>query len=167
MIQGESTAIVGEPRTGKTSLLLYLAADETRFKLYGDTSAELLFSYLNSQMLGSQFTQAQFWEQALAPIREQIEVVGAEAPLAQQYRVCSMNGFGNALLNTLFRRLRDQGFQLVLLVDEFDVLLHHPILNCAEFFGGLRGLASQSKGALTLVIASGLPLARLNVETWH
>jgi len=55
-------------------------------------------------------------------------------------------------------------WRLVLMLDEFDVLLYHPILNCAEFFGGLRSLASLSRGALTLVIASSQPLAALNQE---
>jgi hypothetical protein len=45
------------------------------------------------------------------------------------------------------------------------VLLHHPLLNCAEFFGGLRTLASRSSGALALVIASRQPLTALNAGT--
>jgi len=39
------------------------------------------------------------------------------------------------------------------------------VLNCAEFFGGLRMLASRSRGALALVIASRRPLTELNKET--
>jgi hypothetical protein len=53
----------------------------------------------------------------------------------------------------------------VLILDEFDVLLHHPILNSAEFFGSLRSLASRSRGALALIIASTRSLECLNRQT--
>lgn len=56
--QGQSTAVVGEPCSGKTSLLEYLKAPETRENLYGAHSERLLFSYLDSQMLGGEFIQA-------------------------------------------------------------------------------------------------------------
>jgi hypothetical protein len=163
--RGESTAIVGEPRTGKTSLLLYLAAPEVRAELYGERSGQLSFAYLNTQALGGSFTQGQFWERALAAVKEEAVDPSPDSPLARQYRVCQENGFGTFTLGVLFQRLHDLDRGLVLLLDEFDLLLHHPILNSAEFFGGLRALASQSKGALALVIASNLPLARLNQET--
>ena len=48
--------------------------------------------------------------------------------------------------------------------DEFDTFLHHPVLNKAEFFGGLRSLSSLSGGALVLVIASRQSLTALNSE---
>jgi len=50
-------------------------------------------------------------------------------------------------------------------LDEFNDLLHHPTLNNAEFFGSLRSLASRSKGALALVIASRYSLTNLNENT--
>ncbi|MEW6405554.1 MAG: hypothetical protein AB1649_27490, partial [Chloroflexota bacterium] len=43
--------------------------------------------------------------------------------------------------------------------------MHHPVLNKAEFFGGLRSLSSLSGGALVLVIASRQSLTALNAET--
>ena len=165
VLRGESTAIVGEPRSGKTSLLLHLAAPETKIDLYGDASARLLFRFLNSQVLGSGFTQAQFWVAALAPVKEQLVDPDPNGVLSKQYQFCQDNSFGSFTLDVLFQRLSEQGWQLVLQLDEFDLLLHHPILNCGEFFGSLRHLASTSKGALALVIASRLPLTRLNTET--
>ena len=56
--QGQSTAIVGEPRTGKTSILEYLVAPETQAELYGVDAERLLFAYLDAQTLGGQFSQA-------------------------------------------------------------------------------------------------------------
>jgi len=49
IITGQSTAIIGEPRSGKTSLLLYLA-EPTLCQTHYDTHGEqLLFSFLDVQ----------------------------------------------------------------------------------------------------------------------
>ena len=165
VLRGESTAVVGEPHSGKTSLLLYLAAPEKRDELYEDASEHLLLVYLDTHAFGGGFTQVKFWSEALAPVKEQLVDAAPDSSLAKQYRVCQDNSFDSFTLEVLFRRLAEQGRQLVLLLDEFDQLLHHPILNSAEFFGGLRSLVSRSGSALALIIASRLPLTRLNAET--
>ncbi len=162
--QGESTALVGEPRTGKTSLLLYLSAPQTQSDLYDDGAEGLIFSYLDSQSLGGQFTPAQFWEQALLPIKERLCIPNPETAVAQQFAICQENGYGTYTLEVLFRRLHEAGRRLVLLLDEFNLILHHAVLNNAEFYGGLRSLSSRC-ASLSLVIASRLSLTRLNAET--
>ncbi len=163
--RGQSSAVVGEPRTGKTSLLEYLAAQDTRMQLYGQEGEKLLFSFLDAQTLGGQFTQAQFWEFALQPLRDRIIDLDPDDPLAQAYAVCRENDFGTFVLECLLAQIAQVGWRLVLMLDEFDVLLHHPILNSAEFFGSLRSLASRSRGALALIIASTQSLGTLNRET--
>jgi len=163
--RGQSTAIVGEPRSGKTSLLDYLAAPETRAKLYDEGGERLLFSYLDAQTLGGEFSQAQFWKYALRPLQEQLVVPHPDSPLAQAYQTCQENDFGTFVLERLLAQVRADNWRLVLLLDEFDALLYHPVLNKAEFFGSLRSLASRSRGALALVIASRRPLTTLNKET--
>ena len=162
--RGQSTAIIGEPRSGKTSLLLYLNSLEAQ-KLYGERGGRLLFSYLDAQTLGGQFCQARFWEYALRPLHERVVTPNPDSPLAQAYEICRANEFGAFVLERLFAQMAPSGWQLVLMLDEFDVLLHHPILNCAEFFGSLRSLATRSQGALALVIASRRSLASLNKAT--
>ncbi|MFN8488631.1 MAG: AAA-like domain-containing protein [Caldilineaceae bacterium] len=163
--QGQSTALIGEPHLGKTSLLTYLTAPEKRNELYGATASQLIFSSLDSQALGGDFTPAHFWAHALQPLRSQLIDTAPTSPVTQQFSVCQANGFGTFTLETLFQRVHAAGYRLVLLIDEFDTLLHHPILNSAEFFGGMRALASRSQGALALVVASRLPLAKLNADT--
>jgi hypothetical protein len=160
---GQSTAVVGEPRSGKTSLLEYLRAPETREDLYGAHGERLLFSYLNSQMLGSEFTQAQFWKYVLQPLR--VKITDVSSPLAQAYRTCREDNFGTFVVERLLAQMRKADWRLVLLLDEFDALLHHEVLNSTEFFGGLRSLASRSRSALALVIASRSPLTLLNKNT--
>lgn len=163
--KGQSTAIVGGPRTGKTSLLHYLFAPTNRAKLYGAPGEQMLFSFLDVQTLGGQFTPAQFWEQALAPVKAQLVDPHPDSALARQYQLSRENHFGNFTLEILFRQLWQAGGQLVLLIDEFEMLLSHPILDNAEFFGGLRSLTSRSGGTLSLVVASRLPLVVLNAQT--
>jgi hypothetical protein len=163
--QGQSTAVVGEPRSGKTSLLDYLAAPEIRTTLYDEGGERLLFSYLNAQTLGDEFSQPQFWEYALRPLQEQVVVPNPDSPLAQAYQTCQENKFGCFVLERLLAQTRTEEWRLVLLLDEFDALLHHQVLNCAEFFGSLRSLASRSRGALALVVASRRPLTDLNKDT--
>jgi hypothetical protein len=85
--------------------------------------------------------------------------------LAQAYRTCQKNDFGAFVLDRLLVQMAGESWRLVILLDEFDALLHHPILNSAEFFGSLRSLASRSRGALALVLASRCPLKRLNEDT--
>jgi len=163
--RGQSSAVVGELDSGKTSLLLYLSAPETRTKLYGESGERLLFSYMDAQTLGGEFSQAQFWEHGLRPLHEQVIAPNPDSPLAQAYQMCRENEFGGFVLERLFAQMGPTGWRLVLMLDEFDLLLYHPILNCAEFFGSLRSLASRSRGALALVIASRRSLASLNKDT--
>ncbi len=163
---GQSTAIIGEPRMGKTSLLRYLSAFDKRAELYKEQADYVLIAYLDSQIFHGQFTAARFWEQAFASAELELAVRSSpNSLLEQRYRLCQENDFGPFTLEALLRILKIQGWRLVLLLDEFDTLLHHPILNSAEFFGGLRSLSSRSEGALPLVIGSRLPLAQLNART--
>jgi len=162
---GQSTAVVGEPRSGKTSLLHYLSAPETRADLYNDDATRLVFSFLDNQALRGECDQAGFWELALRPFKEKVIDSRPACPLVQAYWTCQENAFGTFVLERLLAQMAQDSWRLALLLDEFDVLLHHPRLNCAEFFGGLRSLASRGGGALALVIASRQPLIALNAET--
>jgi hypothetical protein len=69
------------------------------------------------------------------------------------------------VLEKLFLCLQKYNIKLIVLIDEFDVLLFHPILNSAEFYGVLRSLASRLHKALVLVIASRNSLHDLNNQT--
>ena len=155
---GQSAALVGEPRTGKTSLLHYLMAAETRQDLYGEAGARLRFQYLDAQALGGGFDAPKFWGLALMPIEE---LVKSEPGLQPAYGIACQEKFGTFVLERLFTQLQVAGWRLVLLVDEFDSILHLPLLNQSEFYGGLRSLASRFS-SLSLVIAARQSLSDLN-----
>ena len=72
-----------------------------------------------------------------------------------------MSAFGSFTLEGLFRLLARSGCQVILLIDEFDALLHHPNFNTAEFFGALRSLSTRTDG-LVLITASRLSVAEMN-----
>ncbi|HNT76121.1 MAG TPA: hypothetical protein PKH77_13990, partial [Anaerolineae bacterium] len=74
---GQSSAITGEPRMGKTSLLLYLAAPEMRAQLYGEWAERLIFSPLMDAHKLSAFGIAQFWTRALRSVYAHFGVVSS------------------------------------------------------------------------------------------
>ncbi len=162
---GQSSIITGSPRSGKTSVLEYLIAPEKQVELYGDRADKLIFSSLDAYTMAAEFDQSQFWEAALAPLKERISADNSAQSLSETYQFCQDNKFGSFVLEKLIAQIRKKHWQLVIIIDGFDILLHHPILNRVEFFGGLRKLASRSQGALTLVITSNASQTRLHQET--
>jgi hypothetical protein len=162
---GQSSAIVGEPRMGKTSLMLFISDLQNRNCLFGETGDSLLFQYLDAETLGNSFSQADFWVYALQPISTRLLISRSPANLLTVYQNCRANQFGTFVIEQLLAQMKVVGWHLVLLLDEFDYFLHHPILNGAEFFGGLRSLASRYGPALTLIIANRQSLSSLNDQT--
>lgn len=157
---GQSTALLGQPKIGKTSLLNYLLDEERRQAMVGDGLDHCLFSYLDSHMLGSRFDQPAFWAHALAPLTVKFKT----GEVRDHYDLAEHNRFGAFTLEQLFTCLGQAGGRLVLLLDEFDALLTHPVLHSAEFYGSLRSLVSRCPG-LALVIATRRSLDLLNLQT--
>jgi hypothetical protein len=146
---GDSTAVVGEPHIGKSSLLHYVQSPHVRSEWLEDKAGNFLFSAMDCHLLAGDFSPADFWRRALAPL--------TESPLSDdvihQLDIVGQNDFGAFSLETLFKLLAQSDHCLVLLIDEFDTMLHHPNFNKAEFFGALRALATGTDG-LALVTAT-------------
>lgn len=160
---GQSLAICGEPRMGKTSLLHHLQDPALREARYGELAANLLFQYIDIQPLGASFDQQQFWQIALQPLVEKLKQTRHPA-IFSAYDTSKREGFGAFGLERLLAQMQSAGWRLVLLIDEFDNLLNHPVLHQAEFYGSLRSLASRYT-SLSLVIASRQNLEQLNDKT--
>jgi hypothetical protein len=154
---GESTAVVGEPHIGKSSLLKYAADEAVRTRWLGDACERQLLIEIDCHLLPGDFTPADFWRQALEPV----PFVVTDAAVERQWATVEANDFGSFSLHRLFRLLAAAGWRVALVIDEFDLLLYHPTLRRAEFFGALRSLVVGTDG-LSLVTASRLPLAALN-----
>lgn len=158
---GQSAAIIGEPRIGKTSVLNYLASADARAEM-AKTSGDrkLLFSQIDGQIIADEFDRARFWGYVFDPLEEDGVLASAGPRLAASYKACREKGFETTGLERLMGRLGEAGYRLVLLVDELDYLLEGRVATHPEFFAGLRSLTQR--GTLTLVFASRLPLSRLN-----
>ncbi len=158
---GQSTLITGEPRTGKSSLLGYLMAED----LYPQAKPKRLFSYVDVDSLGSESTAAGFWTQALAPLEGILGKFPLNSSVANCLNACKADAHSVHKVEPLVRALKDENWQLVVLIDEMDRALHHEELNNAAFFGGLRSVASRGSGALAIVLASRLSQKELEART--
>lgn len=161
--RGQSIAIVGEPRIGKTSLMSYLSSTQKREDFYDDLGKNMIFNYIDATTFGSAFTQTQFWWLALKPLSEKLPEINNPA-LTAAYQTCEREGFGVYVLEKLLAQLRLAGWRIILMLDEFDILLSHPVLNKAEFYGGLRSLDTRCE-SMALMIACRQSLESLNAAT--
>lgn len=159
----QSTAIVGQPHTGKTSLLKNLHNLEAAKTGDGNAKSRNIFSFLDAHTLHNLNNQTEFWKRALFPVTEYLKANRTMTPtsLTSLCNTAEDNGFGTFVLEQLFGGIGEADLQFVLLLDEFDDFLSNPVLNSAEFYGGLRSLASRSTG-LVLVIAARRDLEQLN-----
>jgi hypothetical protein len=162
---GQSVAVVGEPRIGKTSLLRFLTSPEKRQDLYGDLAGNLIFQYIDAETLGATFTQAQFWRWVLTPLVEKLPELGNPG-LTQACETCEKEGYSVYFIEKLLGQLSSTGLRLILILDEFDILLNHPVLNGAEFYGSLRSLDTRCD-SMALIIASRQSIEALNSATYQ
>jgi hypothetical protein len=162
----QSTAIIGMPHIGKTSLLKAIEDAEFRRGCVGEQLSRDFFNYMDVQTLRSVQTQREFWLRALVPLKAGMDAETKTTPPATVglYEVAEKNDFGTSVLQQLFSGLSKAEARLILLLDEFDDFLTHPVLNSAEFYGGLRSLASLSPG-FVLVLATRKELEQLNEVT--
>jgi hypothetical protein len=153
---GESTAVVGEPHIGKSSLLLALMDGEAQRVYLGDEVRRMVFSMLDLQPIGSGYTPTTFWTEALEPLRQ-----SSPAILKQHVEQAAESGFARRPLERLFNYLGENGTRLVLLLDEFECLLTHLNFQDPAFFGLLRSLSTRS-GGLARVTTSRLSVSQMN-----
>lgn len=152
----ESTAIVGEPHIGKSSLLLKLADEETQQTYLGDDARGMAFCLIDLHPIGGDCTPTTFWQEALDAIRQHPDCA-ASSLLEQAVEA----GYARRPLERLFNHLGRNGPRLVLLLDEFERLLIHPNFQDPAFFALLRSLATRT-GGLALVTTSRLSVAEMN-----
>jgi len=153
----ESTAVVGEPHIGKTSLLLQLADEATQQEYLGDDARCLAVSALDLHAIGSDYAPVDFWQEALEPLQEHPH----HRAIAARLEAAAKASYTRRTLERLFNHLDQQGRRLVLLLDEFERLLTHSNFRNPAFFALLRSLATRT-GGLCLVTASRLSVAEMN-----
>jgi hypothetical protein len=157
LANGESSAIVGEPHIGKSSLVRYLCDDAVRCEWLGKVSEQQICIEIDCEMLPANFAPNDFWQIVIARVR----AIADGDDLKAQCKIVVENNFGSFTLEALFKLLANKERRVVLLIDEFDTLLHHPNFNKAEFFGALRSLATRTD-SLAIITASRLSVAQMN-----
>jgi len=133
---GQSSAVIGLFSGEKTEILGFL----TNSKLYEEDAETLIFSNVDIALRVND-TATQFWEWAIQPLQDIPEV-------AQAYEVCSQNQFSDVSLRRLTNVLRQSEKRLVLLLNNFQEVLHFSQLKQDEFFATLRSLVHRTEDKL-------------------
>ncbi len=129
-----STSVIGERRSGKTSLLQHLVHPETRSRLgFGDS---YIFTYLGFEGFEG-LTTSKFWQVTLDEIRASCDMAWLQAEVD---KILARGEPEFLAIKQMFRELKSQNVQVVLLLDEFEHLIKNENFN-PTFFSGLRYLA--------------------------
>jgi hypothetical protein len=153
----ESTAIVGEPHIGKTSLLLQIADRDTQELFLHDDARKIITVFIDLQPISTEYAPSDFWKEALEPLQDKLGHIDTSIRLTH----AKEEKYSNASLKKLFQHISEKGQAIVLLLDEFDRLLGHPNFKDPSFFAGIRSLATIT-GGLVVITSSRLTVAQMN-----
>lgn len=147
----ESTAIVGYPQIGKTSLLKYILSNSVLNNWLRHDAKNLIPVEVDvyAGWLSVEKTPADFWRFVFEKVETSLEA----GQLRDGIKSVRSNQYGSATLVNYFKLMGNTGKRVLLVIDEFDSLLHHPNFSNAEFFGALRSLATNTEG-LQLITSS-------------
>ncbi len=160
---GQSISLVGQRRIGKTSLLFHLADPEV-FTRYGLSHTEHLVVYIDCGGLAG-LDQPGLYRLLLEEISDALaDRENLRGTLRENLGGLIAESLGQAYPTTYrtfertVRGLTQQGWKLILVLDEFERLSRNPHLD-PDFFSGLRALAA--KYPIAYVTASKQPLLEL------
>jgi len=157
---GAHSAVNGDLRSAKTSMLKYLADPRNRVTLFGADGDRIVFNYVDCQTLPPDVDYRIFLQIILSPI---IEGNSSESPhSAKEYLDKPY------LFDEMLKQILPSNTIFVLMLDEFDVLLEHPSLKAQPFlFGWLRGFASwYPEPGFVLIISSHRLLTDMTQRMW-
>ena len=158
MRTGQSTAIVGEPHIGKTSFLHRLMDPAAQKVFMSDEEAKHLHVlFIDLHDIPSDFNPKGFWDYAFEDL---VESPG-QHPIGALVKRAREQSYSKRSLEKLFFTLADQERKLVLLLDEFEVVLKHKGFQDPEFFTRLRSL-SNNTGGLVLIPSSRMTIGEMN-----
>jgi hypothetical protein len=151
---GQSVALIGPRRMGKTSLLFHLS-NPAVVAASGLSLANHLFIYLDCNSL-SELDQPGLCRILLEQVNEMLAT--RNSPSSQFIRLDEGSPVTFRALERACRELTRLGWKLTLLLDGFGRLSQNPHLD-PDFFSGLRALAAQY--SLTFLTVSQQPLLGL------
>ena len=139
----ESSSLVGERRSGKTSLLNFIAHPDT-VRAYGLDSATYLFVYLDLEMITSTSTPTRLYQYMLRRIASKVQDEGLKKEIRDVAQHESIDTYD---LAELLDSMEDQGLHIVLLIDEFENVGGNENFG-PDFYYALRSLAIHHDLAL-------------------
>jgi len=151
-----SSAISGERRTGRTSLLHYL----TEWLSKPPLQEQFLPLYVDCQSI-PRFTPTRFWQRVLRLLESK---VADDSPGKAMSRLLEQEEISCADFEVVSDRIYENGQTLVLLLDEFEwVVRTDPacVDMTHDFLSGLRALINRVPKGLALVVGAIHPLDRL------
>lgn len=131
----ESTSLIGERRSGKTSLLKYLAHEQGAAQL-GLTPGRYCMVYIDFEGL-TDITPMRFWQRVLGILGRSLCTPELDQTIAAFLQLESFDVFD---LEDVFQAVDALGVKIVLLMDEFEYVIQNPNFG-ASFFAGLRSIA--------------------------
>ena len=150
----ESSSIVGERRSGKTSLLNYISHPDA-IRLYGLDPETFLFVYLDLEMITATSTPTRLYQYMLRRIASKVQ----DEALQKQVRdVSQYDTIDTYDLAEVLDGFEDRGLHAILLIDEFENVGGNPNFG-PDFYYGLRSLAIHHD--LALITATRLDLVEI------
>ncbi len=151
----ESSSIVGERRSGKTSLLNYIAHSDT-VQAYGLDPESYLFVYLDLEMINATSTPTRLYQHMLRRIASRVENEDLKKEIrdVSQYESIDTYDLAEALDS-----MEDRDLSVVLLIDEFENLGNNANFG-PDFYYGLRSLAIHHD--LALVTSTRVDLVEIS-----
>ncbi len=142
-VEFESSALVGERRVGKTSLLNYLSHPDV-CRERGLAPEKYIFVYIDLQLLDKTTTSQQLWQWMLQKIGQHCRDAQIEKYIQELVEKKPIDNFA---LTDLFDSLNGKGKYIVLLLDEFENVTDNQNFG-PDFFYGLRSLATHHNFSL-------------------
>ena len=114
----ESSSVVGEYRTGKTSLFKYLSHPSV-IKAQGLDPRRFVFLYDDLGMLSKATTPTRFWQRLLRKISRKVGEPGLKAIAREAGKAKTIDTY---TLADFFDIVDEQGWHVILLLDEFETV---------------------------------------------
>ncbi|MCP4547306.1 MAG: serine/threonine protein kinase [bacterium] len=154
---GESSAIVGELRSGRSSLLYKLADTGTRKVYLGDLADKITVHRMDLSAITDEYTPGAFWKECLESLYDH----PGDAKTVKFLEKAEGFGYERRHLQRLFDHLGATSRRLVLLLDDFEQLVERRNFRSdSQFFALLRTIVTT--GNLTMIPASCLTVSELN-----
>ncbi len=155
-----SSAISGDPRVGKTSLLHYLCDPKVREE-WGLSPTWCHFLFLDCQGIAP-CSEATLWHHVLRELEPHLSDDEALSELIR--RLLKQSDLDVFYLKSLFDELARAGRLAVLILDEFEEIVEGPDQQVSELLSHLRVLLNRPERSLALLTASRAPLEKLCVK---